>query len=188
MIAHGPAVVLATTFVVLGLVLLAHGGIVPAATAAVPTECQTFSWDVTREFALFEANATTIELGRDPETAPVIQVDAAYTSTLHPQAEVTLVAPRPAPAPDAVAYAGIAAVRIAKAGRYRVSGSGAYRIDVVHAGVVVPALAFQGSPACPLIRKSVAFDLPAGAQVWVQIAESGSARTRIAITPVVPAS
>lgn len=159
--------------------------IAPPLAARPPEECRTITWDVSRELDLLASAATPVVLGARREDAPEVVPGRVYEATLLPQSTVaSSAAPRPT---EAGGHAGIARIRVDAPGRHRVSASGLYRIDVVVDGERRPALAFQGSPACPFLRKIVEFDLPAGRDFYLELTDVSALRTRFVVT-VAPAS
>jgi hypothetical protein len=128
----------------------------------LPVECRTFTWELTREFALFSQAPNAI--GDGP-----IATDTLYELELVEQSS-----------PDD--YAGWVMFRAEAPGRYRFTLNGLHRIDVEGPGGVLPAAAFQGSPACPRFRKVVEFELPAGVDLTVTVGQVTGPRARLAVT------
>ncbi len=166
----------------LAILLIAGGGFAAGARFAAGADdpCAGYTWNVSRERALFAAAAQAIVAGRDRSSAPIIRSDSLYEVSLVSQRDVRFVV-RPSDKTLARAvYAGLVRLRISAPGLYRVSAAGRSWIDVASAGKLVPSQSFMGREGCSAPRKIVAFELAPG-EVVLQL--SGPAdRLRIAVT------
>jgi hypothetical protein len=151
--------------------------------ADVPEPCTHFSWDLSREFAIFQSSAATLHAGRSVEAAPEAALGQLYLLELAAESSVAFAARPGGRRPLADAQAGIVVFTVSTAGHFRVSVDTPVWIDVVAAGGVVDSSAFAGNATCGLIHKSVDFNLPAGERLVLQVSKSSSAIVRLAITP-----
>jgi hypothetical protein len=135
-------------------------------TAHADDGCLDFKWDVSKERALFAGAPAVLKSGHDPTSAPIVIPNRLYTLRLAAQDQVAFSVP-PAKKPSASpAYAGLATLKIAAPGSYRVSVDVPIWIDVVSQGTLVAAKDFQGQHACSAPHKIVEFEL-AGMQPFV---------------------
>lgn len=167
------------------LVSLALSPVQAATHAGLPSGCDTFSWDVSRELAALSSTPRPLEAGDGREGVAVhIELDTFYRVALPPQAQVTMAARPGKPMLDDGAHAGLLHFRAPAEGRYRVSITSGHWIDVVDAGQVVPSLDFQGRRGCPLVHKIVEYPLPAGRDLVLQLAGATDDRVGVVITRV----
>jgi hypothetical protein len=141
---------------------------VAGASAAAHAEeaCLDFKWDVSKERALFAGSPAVLKGGKDPVSAPTVIPNRLYTLRLAAQDQVAF-SVSPAKKPSASpAYAGLATLKIAAPGSYRVSVDLPIWIDVVSQGTLVAAKDYQGQHACSAPHKIVEFEL-AGTQPFV---------------------
>lgn len=152
--------------------------------AALPAGCDTFSWNVSAELALFSQQGTPIAAGADVKQAPTIQAGHLYAVGLVEQAKVHFDhAPGKTRLADG-AHGGLLSIRLTGAGKYRVTIDKPSWIDVTDAGAMVNSNQFQGRGTCPLIHKSVEYTLPAGKPLLIQLSGETDATVRLAVTPV----
>ncbi|UIJ44610.1 hypothetical protein LZK98_16325 [Sphingomonas cannabina] len=102
-----------------------------------------------------------------------IAVGQAVRLTLAPGSEVAF-ARAPEKAPAAGSFAGLVALEVPKAGRYRVALGGPAWIDLVRDGAPLASAAHGHGPACTGIRKIVDFDLQPG-HYFLQLSGSPAA-------------
>ncbi len=142
--------------------------------------CEGFAWPMAREKAAFEAAApgaipSGTTLGAWPEAAETLALAP------HGEADFPLA---PGRAPKHGANGGyIVLPAPAAPGAYQVTLSGKAWIDVVQNGAHVTAGDHSSDHACPLMRKSVRFDLVA-APVTLQISGSDATTLTFTILPV----
>jgi hypothetical protein len=106
--------------------------------------------------------------GRGGATTP--SIDRPATLALKPAGTVRFV-PALARTPAAGTYGGFYALRVAKAGRYRIALGQRAWIDVVRGGARLESIAHRHGPACSGIAKIVAFDLKPGRH-WIQLSDA----------------
>jgi hypothetical protein len=144
--------------------------------------CSDFTWNVTAERALFAGSSTSVAAGADSASAPLLVPGKLYALQLQPQSQVTfLAAPGKKFAGDG-AYAGLASLRIAVPGPYRIAVDVPFWIDVVADGGLMSAKGFQGASGCNAPHKIVAFDFPVARQVTLQFSGTASSTLRVSIT------
>ncbi|MBS0388634.1 MAG: hypothetical protein JSR15_09150 [Proteobacteria bacterium] len=150
------------------------------AAPAADDRCAGFTWNVQTELAVFARHSARIQAGSSA-AAPFIGKARAYRLSLTHQSAVQF-ATDPGKYSDADGrFAGLIRVRIARAGRYRVSLDADAWIDVVADGRIVPAAAYTGSQECALLRKVLEFQLPAGTAT-IQVSDSEADHVRLAVT------
>lgn len=168
---------MALRFVVAALLLN-----IGSASAADAPDCSTFTWDMTRELALFGGAATTLPSGTDAASAPKLEVGTLYEISLHPYADVKFARPPGKTFAAGTSAGGILKLRLKAPGQYRISSDAPLWIDVVAGNETVTATGFQGRQPCTLIHKSVEWTLPAGVDLTVQIAGGARERAKLAVT------
>jgi hypothetical protein len=153
--------------------------------AADEPDCSTFTWDMSRELALFAGAGKTLAVGTTAKDAPRIDVNTLYVLDLRPLGEITLAhAPGKTFGADAVGSGGLLIVRIAAAGRYRITLDAPMWVDVINADERVQSIGFQGQKPCTLIHKSVEWSLPANVDLIVQVTGGGAREhAKLAVTP-----
>jgi hypothetical protein len=131
-----------------------------AALAADP--CEGFTWNAAHERALFGAAPVSVTAATAAGPAPALDLDKLYEITLTPQDKVSFVL---APAKKALAdgaFAGMVTLHIPSPGKYRVSMSEGFWIDVIADDKFAPTDDFTGARECRAPRKIVQYSLPAG--------------------------
>jgi hypothetical protein len=165
----------------LALMLLVSSTLAPMPLLAAET-CSEFTWDVTRERALFTGAGKTTAAGVDSASAPLLAPGQLYALQLQPQAKVSFVTAPGRNRATEGSYAGLATLKIATPGAYRISADAALWIDVVADGGLMTAKAFQGAHDCTGPRKIVAFDFPVARQVTLQFSGAENASVRVSVT------
>jgi hypothetical protein len=154
------------------LACLVGGG----AQAQDKNACDQFKWSVERERGLFAAGAESAAPGA------AIHPGAAYVVALQPADQVAYRLP-PERAPKAGSLgATLSVADVDTPGLYQITLSGEAWLDVIQGDKAVKSSTFSGQKDCPGVRKSVRFDLKAGALI-VQISNSASASIDLAIVP-----
>ncbi|HTY94254.1 MAG TPA: hypothetical protein VMC02_10225 [Steroidobacteraceae bacterium] len=163
----------------------ALGALAVGAFIGVPVHaadpCDGFTWNVTHERAVFATPAVAVTAAAAAGAAPVLEVDRLYDISLTPQEKVGFVL---APAKKALAdgaFAGLVTLHIPTAGKYRVSMSEGFWIDVIADGKFAPTDDFTGLRECRAPRKIVQYPLPAGDLV-LQFSNTNSAAVRVTVT------
>ncbi len=154
----------------------------PAAFGAT-NPCAGFRWNVDHERALFETAGQSAAAGRNRATAPVIRADRLYDLSLAPQQDVHFVLRPEKKALTDGAYAGLARLRVASAGLYRISIDKPFWIDVLANGQFVESRDFAGRGGCGAPHKIVVYELPAGSFV-LQLSGAISPQVRVTLTHV----
>jgi len=150
-----------------------------AVLAANP--CEAFTWNVAAERALFATSPVAVTAATAAGPAPTLEVARLYEIALTPQDKVSFVL---APAKKALAdgaFAGLVTLHIPSAGKYRVSMSEGFWIDVIADGKFAPTDDFTGAHECRAPRKIVQYSLPAG-NLTLQFSNINSASVRATLT------
>lgn len=156
----------------------------PVAFAA--DACSQYKWNVSSEVKLFATSPTALEAAATLDKAPTINTGTLYALTLQPQEAVTYpVEPSKKMLPDG-SFGGLMKFKVARAGAYRIALDAGFWIDVVHAGKSLPTLDFNGQRACEGPRKIVVYELPAGAELILEVAQATENKARLTITPAAP--
>ena len=154
-----------------------------AQTPAPADPCGGYKWDVSAERALFAASPKAILAGKDRASAAPASANQLYTVTLHPLSEVSFPA-TPGRAPPSGSFAGIVALTVPSAGKYRISVDVPLWIDVAGGAILAPVLDYEGLHDCSAPRKVVVFDLQGGTDWTLQLSAADRAAVRLAVTPV----
>lgn len=158
---------------------LLHAGVAPAADP-----CGEYKWDVSNEVRLFAGSPTALTAGTALEKAPAIITGTLYALTLQPQETVRYpVAPSKKMLPDG-SFGGLMKLRVASAGAYRVAIDAGFWVDVVSEGKSLQALDFNGQRQCVGPHKIVVYELPAGVDLTLQVAQSSETTARLTVTAV----
>lgn len=150
--------------------------------AADAADCSTFTWDMSKELALFAGTGKPLAVGSTATAAPEVAVDTLYAVDLHPLADVAFVHALGKSAPAEAGSGGLLKLRVAAAGRYRITLDAPLWIDVVAGNELVASNGFQGRQPCHLIHKSVEWSLPADVELIVQLAGPSHADAKLAVT------
>ena len=143
--------------------------------------CDGFTWNVAHERAVFATTAVAVTAASAAGPAPSLDADKLYDITLTPQDKVSFVL---APAKKALAdgaFAGMVKLHIPRPGKYRVSISEGFWMDVIVAGKFAPTEDFTGAHDCHAPRKIVQYVLPAGDLV-LQLSNTNNANVRVTVT------
>jgi hypothetical protein len=159
--------------------LLSLGFAGAAQPAQADDACIDFKWDVSKERALFAGTPTALTSAKGWASAPAIVPDRLYQLRLAPQDQVAF-AVNPKKAPAAGAFGGLAKLKIAAAGAYRIAIDLPVWIDVVSNGGLVSAKDYEGQRNCRAPHKIVEFDLGGGQPFILQF--SGGMSDNILLT------
>ena len=154
-----------------------------ALPAAADPPCIEFAWDVRAEHALFAMPPELREAGADRATAPALSPDRLYQLHLSPQTAVKFVAAPGGREPADGAHAGLARLKLAVAGAYRIAADQDLWIDVAIGGVLLKPQDFEGRKGCNNPRKIVEFVLPMGVELTLQFSNAQNADAKITVTP-----
>lgn len=150
-------------------------------TALAADPCAGFAWNVAHERALFATLPVALTAATAAGPAPTLEADKFYEITLTPQNKVSFVlAPEKKALADG-AFAGLVTLHIPSAGKYRVSMSEGFWIDVITDGKFAPTDDFTGAHECHAPRKIVQYSLPAG-NPTLQFSNTNSATVRVTLT------
>lgn len=156
-------------------------GAVASVPALAADPCEGSNWNVSHERAVFATPAAAISAAAVPGPAPTLALDKLYDITLTPQDKVHFVLPPEKKVLADGAYAGVVTLHIPSAGKYRVSMSDGFWIDVIAEGKFLPTDDFTGMHGCRAPRKVVQFILPAG-DLTLQFANTNSPSVQVTIT------
>lgn len=164
--------------IALAAVLTALSG-ASQAWAQEPVGCDKFKWDVTRErAALAQTNIPKLASG----SALTGSLPQTVTLDLKSPADAKLPSP-PERAPKPDTFAGFTTLNIPANGIYSVTLSAGAWIDVLQNGSFLKPKAFSGVQGCDGIRKTVKFELTAGATI-IQVSGVPESAIKIAVIPV----
>lgn len=164
--------------IALAVVLTALSG-ASQAWAQEPVGCDKFKWDVTRErAALAQTNIPKLASG----SALTGSLPQTVTLDLKSPADAKLPSP-PERAPKPDTFAGFTTLNIPANGFYSVTLSAGAWIDVLQNGSFLKPKAFSGVQGCDGIRKTVKFELTAGATI-IQVSGVPESAIKIAVMPV----
>ena len=144
-----------------------------------------FKWDVGKERALYAAAPVDVSGGKDAGSAPVIVPDRLYRLRLTAQERVAFAA-TPGKVPAVSAFAGLATLKIAASGSYRISISLPFWIDVVSNGSLVQPIDYQGQRTCAAPHKIVVFELPGSQPLMLQFSGAPQDTILVAVTSTPP--
>lgn len=139
--------------------------------------------DVSRELELFREEAEPIEAAQSAAQSPTVQTGRLYAVKLHRQDGVQPPAPGTRK-PDPALQGGVLRFSVAEAGLFRVAADANFWIDVVFEGAPLEARDFRGNRECNGPRKIVTFQLPAGADLLIQLMDARVPGVRLTVTPV----
>ena len=154
------------------------------ATSAAEDPCAAFSWDVRHERSLFATAAAPVAAGKDAASAPSLAPERLYELTLAPQQQVTFAVAPGRKTPVDGSSAGLARLRLSTATDVRVSIDQGFWIDVVAGHELIAAKDFQGRKDCQAPHKIVAYSLPGGQDLILQLSGAIGSTVRLTITPV----
>jgi hypothetical protein len=150
--------------------------------AAQDDPCAKFSWNIERERALFASAPQAVVAGRDASSAPPLAPERLYQLQLAAAGQITLLLPPGKKTGADGAYGGMARLRLAQPGSYRVSVDQPLWIDVVADGKMIQSVDFQGRPGCLAPHKIVQYSLPSGRELLLQLSGAPNPVVRLTIT------
>ena len=172
------------------VLLSGAGGLFGATSAAgaasaggAERSCAGFKWNVEHERALFKTAGKRAVAGRENASAPEIRADRLYDLSLAPQQDVHFVLQPQKKALTDGAFAGLARLHVATAGRYRISIDRPFWIDVIAQNQFIESQDFAGRHGCDAPRKIVVYELPSGDFI-LQLSGAISPRVRVTLTRV----
>jgi hypothetical protein len=144
--------------------------------------CEGFTWNVSHERAVFATQPVTITAAKAAGSSPALEVDKLYEIALAPQSKVGFVLAPDKKALADGAFGGLVTLNVPTAGKYRVSISDAFWIDVIADHKFVATDDFTGVHACHAPRKIVQYALPAGNDLILQFSNANSPSLRVTVT------
>jgi hypothetical protein len=155
-----------------------------APAAQVPGDpCAGFKWDVSPVRTLFATAGATLPAGKDAASAPGMVPNHLYRVILLPAGQVTFPVAPGKTSPAEGTYAGVFALTVPAAGKYRIAIDSAFWIDIAANGRLLPASDYQGQHECQAPRKIVEFVLDGKAPWVLQLSGASQAAVRLTITP-----
>ncbi len=163
----------------------AAAGFAPFGEDGAPVAaCRIGDWNMTAEWRLFQGEPRRVAAAKSAGSlVPDLETGRLWAIQLFPQAEVKFAA---APSRSLLAegsFAGMARFRVPKSGRYRVTVDGPFWIDVFRGDQPFASVDFGGRHECPLFRKSIEYDLPAGETLTLQLGGAARREARVTILP-----
>jgi hypothetical protein len=123
-----------------------------------------------------------LKSAKESTSAPAIVPNRLYQLHLTPQDQVTFAANPGKKAPAAGAFAGLAMLKIAAAGVYRIAIDLPVWIDVVSSRSLLAAKDFEGQRNCSAPHKIVEFELPGGQPFILQFSNGMSDNILLTVT------
>jgi hypothetical protein len=150
--------------------------------------CATFTWNVSHERQLFATAPIALMAGARYAAAPPVQAEKLYDLQLGLQTQVAFARPPGKSKPTDGPYAGLAALRVTRAGNYRISLDQPAWIDVITDaaanGQSIASGDFQGRSGCHAPHKIVQFALPADKALLIQLSGAADAHLKLTVTRV----
>jgi hypothetical protein len=147
-----------------------------------------FKWDVTHEMALYATPPQRLAAGSNTADAPAIDAGRLYALELWPQEAVRYsVAPSKKMLADG-AFGGVLRLKVNATGQYRVAIDAGFWLDLLADGKALATVDFNGTNDCsdgP--RKIVVFDIPADAELLLQISAATAAAAKLTVTAIAKA-
>jgi hypothetical protein len=137
--------------------------------------CDGFTWNVSHERALFAMQPVTVTAATTAGPSPALEVGKLYEISLTPQNKVSFVLAPDKKALADGAFAGLVTLNVPTAGKYRVSISDAFWIDVIADHKFVATDDYTP-------RKIVQYALPAGSDLILQFSNASSPSLRVTVT------
>ncbi|MEJ0085538.1 MAG: hypothetical protein WDO72_07645 [Pseudomonadota bacterium] len=147
--------------------------------------CDSFTWNLAREFAALKKPAMLLAASADPKVNPVrLEESQHVTATLVPQGSVSFAAPPARQRKSENATAGLLFFKTGGAGRYRISLTSRHWIDVLDGRKAIDSVAHEGRGGCELLHKVVEFELPANRDLVLQLSGDDAATVDVVVTKV----
>jgi hypothetical protein len=162
----------------------AQAPVAQAPAAQVPGDpCAGFKWDVSPVRTLFATAGATLPAGKDAASAPGVVPNHLYRVILLPAGQVTFPVAPGKTSPAEGTYAGVFALTVPAAGKYRIAIDSAFWIDIAANGKLLPASDYEGQHDCQAPRKIVEFVLDGKVPWLLQLSGASQAAVRLTITP-----
>lgn len=164
-------------------------------SAAPPTEpqpashteegCDSFTWNLAREFAAMNRPAILLAASADQKVNPQRLAEGQHVAvTLVPQNSVLFAAAPGRARKSENPSAGLLFFKSGHAGRYRISLTSRHWIDVLDGGKPIESVSHEGRSGCELLRKVVEFQLPANRDLVLQLSGDAAATADLVVTAV----
>lgn len=159
--------------------------VVPEPSSHTGEGCNTFTWNLAREFAALNKPAILLAASADKKVNPQRLAEGQHVAvTLVPQNSVSFAAAPGRPRKSENPTAGLLFFKSGHAGRYRISLTSRHWIDVLDGGTPIESVSHEGRSGCELLRKVVEFELPANRDLVLQLSGDSAATAGIVVTAV----
>ena len=147
--------------------------------------CDTFTWNLAREFAAMNQPAALLAASADKKVNPQRLAEGQHVAvTLVPQNSVTFAAAPGRLRKSENPTGGLLFFKSGHAGRYRISLTSRHWIDVLDGDKPIESVSHEGRSGCELLRKVVEFELPANRELVLQLSGDTAATAGIVVTAV----
>jgi hypothetical protein len=147
--------------------------------------CDTFTWNLSREFAALKTPAKLLAASADPKVNPVRLVEGQHVAvTLVPQNSVSFAAAPGRERRSEHPTGGLLFFKSGQAGRYRIALSSRHWVDVLDGGKIIESRSHEGRNGCTLPHKVVEFELPANRDLVLQLSGDSAATADVVVTAV----
>jgi hypothetical protein len=157
-----------------------------ALPAGADEDCVDFKWDVSRERILFAGAPAELTAGKDRASAPLIVPNRLYRLRLKTQDTVAFAVSPGKQLTGTPAFAGLATLKIAAPGSYRIAVDVPFWIDVVSNGALLRPTDYQGQHSCRPPHKIVVFDLAAAKPFTLQFSNAVMDKVLLTVTLAPP--
>src|SRR5579863_3807796 len=163
--------------------LLLVGAALPA---GADDSCVDFKWDVSNERSLFDTAPAELTAGHDRASAPAIVPNRLYRLRLKAQDTVAFAVSPGEQLTGMPAFAGLATLKIAAPGNYRIAVDVPFWIDVVSNGTLLRPTDYQGQHSCSPPHKIVVFDLAGAKPFTLQFSNAVMDKILLTVTLAPP--
>ena len=157
-----------------------------ALPAGADEDCVDFKWDVSKERILFAGAPAELTAGKDQASAPLIVPNRLYRLRLQAQDTVAFAVPPGKPLTGTQSFAGMATLKIAEPGSYRIAVDVPFWIDVASKGVLLRPTDYQGQHSCSPPHKIVVFDLAGAKPFTLQFSNAVMDQVLLTVTLAPP--
>jgi hypothetical protein len=157
-----------------------------ALPAGADEDCVDFKWDVSKERILFAGAPADLTAGYDRASAPLIVPNRLYRLQLQTQDTVAFSVPPGKPLTGTQSFAGLATLKVAVPGSYRVAVDVPFWIDVAANGVLLRPTDYQGQHSCSPPHKIVVFDLAGAKPFTLQFSNAAMDKVLLTVTLAPP--
>jgi hypothetical protein len=147
--------------------------------------CDTFTWNLAREFAALKKPAILLAASADKKVNAERLAEGQHVAvTLVPQDSVSFAAAPGRQRKSENPTAGLLFFKSGQAGRYRISLSSRHWIDVLDGGRTIDSRSHEGRSGCQLLHKVVEFELPGNRELILQLSGDDAATADVVVTSV----